>query len=191
MTQKDDLLDNDLLENTTKEDTRWYSNVVLFICWFTLLAGYSNFFSFNLKFTLGAVLLILSTFLVFFRPRIGFYSTLAMLVLGSFNVIHHMGFTISMTFGNGSSSSEFSIDLIYLLLVIVHLGLNTKFWLVVTKQTPNHSMTQNIGDNRFIKKYQSKSEKELNEIVKSDKYSEEAIRAVKEILKNRAQEDNT
>ncbi len=179
----DEILDNE----EPKKEIRFsfLQNFVLIILWFSVLFGWENFLFFNQKYLIGVVCLLISSVLTFINPKLGLYSTLIMLVLGVMNIAHHMGMTVSMTFGK--SGNEFSLDLVYLLLLFVYIGMNRNelskiFPSKIKNKTQPH---RNMEENRFVKKYASKSSEELEAIIKSNQFSKEAIEAAHELLSRR------
>lgn len=180
-----EILDDESEDKVVQTKFVWKPRVVLAILWVVVIWRFVEYPYFNFRFIWSILGLSIATYYVVIKSSISIYAIFILLGLGIFGIINH--FVSIFTFSIGS----LSLNLNYLGLLILHATLNSSEWLEVlrtllrTKSRKGASKEVPISENRFVKKFETKTITELTEICQSPQYSKQAIEAANFLLKQK------
>jgi hypothetical protein len=186
----DEILDKEFTEKSKKEKFKIINHLILIILWLAVILNLPNILDPEFKYLLAFCFLITSTVLLFVKPKIEFYVTLIMLLLGAVNILNHMSFSVTITFGEGTSGNIYSIDIFYIIFVLMHIGSNKEFYSKFFDKKRVKIEELPIENNHFMKKFESKTIDELNYINEASQFSKEAKTAAKELIKRKGKKEN-
>ncbi|MFK7809596.1 MAG: hypothetical protein AB8F74_17460 [Saprospiraceae bacterium] len=183
---RNEILDENFSDLESEEKPTFKNWLVYLILWLfvgnTIISG----FILDIKIAISVLLLTLVTAYSFRNWKKGSRLLLVVLLLASFNVISFLPTTIMSGFYIGNIGLSFELK--YVLLFILHYALNrnwTRFSSMLQLSEEEIKADYQSKVNAFKRRFETKTNKELETMASSERLTSEAKKAAQELLAER------